>query len=78
MKTMIATIKGQTVPYTATSLWEQRMISDVHPKPIKSYFPDIGRGNIEHDTVSAKIANKNLLNCAKKSVWERFLGWLDV
>ena len=28
MKTMIATIKGQTVPYTATSLWEQRMISD--------------------------------------------------
>ena len=45
---------------------------------IRSYYPDIGRGSIEHSTVSHEKADRRLECCGKKSLFERLMGWLDV
>jgi hypothetical protein len=54
------------------------MNSDSRCVQIRSYYPDIGRGSIEHRTVSHESADRNLLSCGKKSLLEKLLGWLDV
>ena len=73
-----ATINGEVVPYADASIWDRRMVSSVRPMQIKSFFPDVGRGCVEHDTVSHDATNKRLSKCAKKSLVEKILGWLDV
>ena len=75
---MLATINGQTVQCADLGLWDRRMSSGSSRMQIRSYYPDIGRGNIEHSTVSHENANKRLSSCGKKSLFEKLLGWLDV
>lgn len=73
-----ATINGEAVPYANASIWDRRMVSGASPMQIKSFFPYVGRGCIEHDTVSHDATNKLLNKCAKKSLVEKILGWFDV
>lgn len=75
---MTATINGQMVQCANSSIWEQRMVHGSSPVRIKSYHPDIGRGSIEHTTVSHEKADQHLAGCRKKSILEKLLGWLDV
>lgn len=51
------------------SLWEKRM-NVPHPKEIGSYFPDIGRGSIEHDAVSHEEVEKGLMASLHFSIFE--------
>jgi hypothetical protein len=73
-----ATINGEAVPYANASIWDRRMVSGASPMQIKSFFPYVGRGCIEHDTVSHDATNKLINKCAKKSLVEKILGWFDV
>ena len=75
---MLAVINGQTIQCADSSIWDRRMDSRSLPMQIRSYYPDIGRGSIEHRTVSHESANSRLEQCAKKSLIEKLLGWLDV
>ena len=75
---MYATINGQMVECADSGIWDRRMESGSRQQPIGSYYPDIGRGSIEHSTVSHECADSRLTQCGKKSLLERLLGWLDV
>ena len=75
---MLATINGQTVQCADLGLWDRRMNSGSTRMPIVSYYPDIGRGCIEHCTISHESADRHLTGCGKKSLFEKLLGWLDV
>lgn len=75
---MLAAINGQKIQCTDLGIWDRRMGSVSPRMQIKSYYPDIGRGSIEHCTVSHEKADSHLSSCGKKSLIEKFLGWLDV
>ena len=75
---MLATINGQNIQCADLGIWDRRMNSGSRSVQIRSYYPDIGRGSIEHRTVSHESADRNLLRCGKKSLLEKLLGWLDV
>ena len=69
--------RSMTMTISAKSLWERRMDAD-KPMPIVSYYPEIGRGNIEHDAVSHKEVEKGIDGCARRSLWEAFIAWLGI
>ena len=75
---MTATINGRPVQCADSGVWDRRMISRSLPSRICSYYPDIGRGNIEHSIVSHRDTDSRLSRCSKKSLVERLAGWLDV
>ena len=75
---MLAIVNGRTVQCPDTSVWDRRMSSHSLPMRIRSYYPDVGRGNIEHSTVSLEKADERLGRCGKKNLLEKLLGWLDV
>ena len=61
---------GITIP--KLNLWEKRM-NTPHPKEIGSFFPDIGRGSIEHDAVSHEDVERGLLASLRFSLLEIIL-----
>ena len=75
---MLATVNGQMVRCADTGIWDLRMVLRSLPMRIKSFYPDVGRGSIEHRTVSHEKADRRLKACGKKSIVEKLLGWLDV
>lgn len=68
----------KTETQTASSLWDLRMLDGAKPMRIRSYYPDVGRGNIAHDAVSHDAAERGIGRLAKKGLLERLMGWLDV
>jgi len=75
---MFAELNGQVIDCADVGIWDSRMSCGSRRMPIRSYYPDIGRGNIEHNTVSYESANSHLTRYGKKSLFEKLLGWLDV
>ena len=75
---MLATLNGQTIECADLGVWDMRMNSGSPQLQIRSYYPDIGCGNIEHSTVSHEKADRRLEYCGKKSLLEKIMGWLDV
>ena len=75
---MFAELNGQVINCTDVGIWDDRMSCGSYRMPIKSYYPDIGRGNIDHNTVSSESVNRHLTRCGKKNLLEKLLGWLDV
>ena len=75
---MLASINGRNVQCSDLGIWDRRMLSCLHPMQIRSYYPDVGRGSIEHRTISHDHAASRLEKCMKKSLLEKLLGWLDV
>ena len=75
---MLATLNGQTIQCADLGVCDMRMNSGSPRMQIKSYYPDIGRGSIEHSIVSHEKADSRLECCGKKSLFERLMGWLDV
>ena len=47
-------------------------------RDIESYYPDVGRGSIEHNTVSHELAERGIARCARKTIFEKVCGWLDI
>lgn len=75
---MTITLNGKAVGSAPSSLWELRMLSGKSPLAIRSYHPDIGRGSIEHYSVSHRDADSGIERLGKKTVVERLCGWLDI
>ena len=71
-------LQGTVLGCETQSLWDRRMLSGSRARGICSYYPDIGRGSIEHNTVSHEDVAKGLDRCARKSLWERLCAWFDV
>lgn len=76
---MTATMTAQPAPpeFLAHSLWERRMLRRTIPSRIRSDFPDIGRGNVDHDTVPHRAVERGLGRCARLSILERLLAFFD-
>ena len=75
---MTMKLQGVTLGYSAQSIWERRMLAGDLSRDIKSYYPDVGRGSIEHNTVSHELAERGIARCARKTIWEKVCGWLDI
>lgn len=75
---MTMKLQGATLGYSAQSIWERRMLAGDLSREIKSYYPDVGRGSIEHNTVSHELAERGIARCARKTIWEKVCGWLDI
>jgi len=75
---MLATLNGRTIQCADLGIWDMRMNSGSSRMQIRSYYPDIGRGSIEHSTVSHEKADRRLECCGKKSLFEKLMGWFDV
>jgi len=71
-------LQGAALGCKAQSLWDSRMLTGGKTRRICSYYPDIGRGSIEHQTVSHEDADRGLARCAKKSLLEKVSAWLDI
>lgn len=54
------------------------MLASSLSRDIKSYYPDVGRGSIEHNPVSHDLAEHGIASCARKTIWEKVCGWLDI
>ena len=75
---MTMKLQGATLGYSAQSIWERRKLAGNLSRDIKSYYPDVGRGSIEHNTVSHELAERGIARCARKTIWEKVCGWLDI
>ena len=75
---MTIKLHGATLGCSAQSIWERRMLAGDLSRDIKSYYPDVGRGSIEHNTVSHELAERGIASCARKTIWEKVCGWLDI
>ncbi len=51
---------------------------DKRVKEIGHYFPDIGRGNISHDTIPHKEVENGLDRSFRRSFIELLCNWLDI
>lgn len=61
-----------------TTLWDKRMLMPGKVQGIASYYPLIGRGNIEREAVSGRNAARGLRRAMRKSLVQRVLAWLDL
>lgn len=75
---MTITLNGMAVGSVPPSLWESRMLSGRKPMAIRSYHPDIGRGSIEHHSVSHDDVEAGIERLGKKTIVERLCGWFDI
>lgn len=75
---MTMKLQGATLGCSAQSIWECRMLAGNLSRDIKSYYPDVGRGSIEHNTVSHELVERGIARCARKTIWEKVCGWLDI
>lgn len=75
---MTVKLQGVALGCSAQSVWERRMLASSLSRDIKSYYPDVGRGSIEHNPVSHDLAEHGIASCARKTIWEKVCGWLDI
>ena len=75
---MAIKLDGTVLDCSPRSLWDRRMLDGKRVKNIASYFPEIGRGSIEHDVVPHDVIERGIVGCAKKTMLESICGWLDI
>lgn len=64
--------------YLTDSLWDRRMLRGTIPYRIRSDFPDIGRGNVDHDAISHENVERGLSRSLRIPLFSRVLAFFDL